>query len=526
MNTAASAPLRRQVYLLLITLAVAAVCGHILSVSRLYEPYLSRDESNPNDTRGLWPRSRPEPMPSHGDNDRSRWDTVRALVDNGTFVIGHRDRHVALASAALPLAAEGPFQTAALFTAGYQARIKSDVGIITEDGWRTIDKVKRPDTDDFYSSKPPLLPTLAAGEYWLLKHLCGWSITSDRWQVMRTILLTINALPFLIYLLLLGGLLERVGTTDWGRFYVMAAACGGTFLTTFATTFNNHSVATCTALFALYPALRIWQDNEKKNGLFVAAGFFASFTACNELPAAAFAAILFLVLLVRCPVRTLLGYVPAAAVPVAAFLFTNYLAIGEWVPAYDKFGTPWYEYEGSYWKIDPGQIKHGIDWAYQVEGTGMYIFHVLVGHHGLFSLTPVFLLTVAGIGIAFAERGQPAKTDGRAPSSVPRATWRLLAGLTLILAIVVIGFYVLWVPERNHNYGGWTSGLRWLMWLTPFFLLSMVPAADWLAQRRWGRGLAYVLLGLSVFSASYPEWNPWRHPWIYNLLDGQGWVPY
>ena len=30
-------------------------------------------------------------MPTFGSNDRSRWATVRALVDEGTFVIGRRD---------------------------------------------------------------------------------------------------------------------------------------------------------------------------------------------------------------------------------------------------------------------------------------------------------------------------------------------------------------------------------------------------------------------------------------------------
>ena len=71
----------------------------------------------------------------------------------------------------------------------------------------------------------------------------------------------------------------------------------------------------------------------------------------------------------------------------------------------------------------------------------------------------------------------------------------------------------------TNNYGGNSSGPRWLFWLTPFWLLTMLPAADWLAGRRWGRGLACLLLAVSVLSASYPTWNPWRHPWLYNLLE-------
>ena len=97
-----------------------------------------------------------------------------------------------------------------------------------------------------------------------------------------------------------------------------------------------------------------------------------------------------------------------------------------------------------------------------------------------------------------------------------------MGALTLMLLIVVIGFYII----RTGNYGGWTAGPRWLIWLTPFLLLTMLPAADWLAPRRWGRILAYAFLAVSVISASYPAWNPWRQPWLYNLMEKLDWIRY
>ena len=55
-------------------------------------------------------------------------------------------------------------------------------------------------------------------------------------------------LPLLvIYFGLLARLVERFGTTDWGRIFVMAAAVFGTFLTTFAVTINNHLIGAASA---------------------------------------------------------------------------------------------------------------------------------------------------------------------------------------------------------------------------------------------------------------------------------------
>jgi hypothetical protein len=554
-------PLRRLIYPLFITLAAGAVAGRILSVARVYEPILSRPDDqaaarfagpiaapfaagdplaaaalaaagettwrkiDAEEQRGVWPPTRPEPMPTHGDNDRSRWDTVRALVDDGTYAIGSRET--------LP------------------GNKYTDRGIITQDGWKTIDKVMDPEEHDgrhaFYSSKPPFLPTLVAGEYWLLKHGLGWSITDRPWSVVRTILLTINWLPLVIYLVLLARLVERYGTTDWGRLYVLAAGCLGTFMTPFSITFNNHTIAGWSTLFALYAVLRIWDSARPaapgreelgarglwarvkamrgsataSPGWFIMAGFFATFTACNEMPAASLAVAVLVVALWLAPWRALLYAVPAAALPLAFFFATNHLAVGFWEPVDTKFGSDWYTYKDSYWNPpEPGRVKRGIDWAR--EPKTVYAFNVLLGHHGFFSLTPVFLLAAAGMLGALGRRRRTAPSQAPAGPAPPPSALGGVVVLTVLITVIVVAFYV----YKTNNYGGWTSAPRWLIWLIPLWLLSLLPAADWAATRRWGRGLAYVLLALSVLSVNYAPWTPWRHPWLYDLMQSFGWFRY
>ncbi len=203
---------------------------------------------------------------------------------------------------------------------------------------------------------------------------------------------------------------------------------------------------------------------------------------------------------------------------------TNYLALGELSPAYSKFGGVWYEYEGSHWrKPPPEMVKYGIDWAKMHESQGEYALHAFVGHHGIFSLTPIWLLAAAGMAWAlWTLRRRPTELS---PADPPPGIWLAPLGvLTLITTVVVVGFYL--VITDTRNYGGWTFGLRWLMWLAPLWLLTMVPVVDWLGQRRFGRWLAVGLLIWSVFSVSYRTWNPWRHPWLYDLLESNGFIPY
>src|SRR5579871_6868450 len=178
MNASSDAALltRRWVYILLIVLAAGMAVGRILSVELVYEPSLSQSwPDDPDHPRRAWPATAPKAMPTFSSNDRSRWAAVRALVDEGTWVVGRRDPETG-----------------------------KDSGIIFEDGWQSVDKMLNPNTHEFYSTKPPLLTFLVACEYWLLKHSLGWTLSEPssggeaehRFAVVRVCLLTFNVVPF------------------------------------------------------------------------------------------------------------------------------------------------------------------------------------------------------------------------------------------------------------------------------------------------------------------------------------------
>ena len=532
------------------------------------------------------------PTPFQSANDKSRWCTIRALGDHGVYSIEHL----------------------IFYDNGEKVR-----------GWYTIDLVRHrgPDgREHYYSSKPTLLPTLLAGEYWLVKRLTGLSLAvpDHVWPIVRLMLVLTNVVPLAIALYLLARLVEQFGLTDWGRLFTFFAAALATFVTTFSVTLNNHSLAACTVIFALAAAIPVWQGRGDWR-LLAAAGFFFALTAANELPALSLCVFAGAALAWRFPLKTALAFVPPALLVATAAFGTNYYAHGEWRPPYahrqdghtivtmsadngadlddarlpaawrdggesvlymlDDYdvGSPdqleivvrtqghrwelwdpatqqrfalelaedrtrielrrwdnWYDYPGTHW--DPKTID-GLDRGER--SVLRYAVHCLVGHHGLFSLTPLWLLSIAGCVLWLSPKPRPVvgvTVDSKPVSEViptngqgfaggqgVETPARILAILTVSVTVIVIAFY-LTRPLSDRNYGGGTCCLRWLLWLTPLWLLTLLPAADSMGKSRSGQFVAVLLLAISLFSAHYATDNPWAHPWLFTLGEWLGWWSY
>jgi hypothetical protein len=502
----------------LIVVAVGIALGRLASAERLYEPSIHTKRSSASAPPPRWPETPPRPMPTFGSNDRSRWATVVSLVEHGTFVIGTRDLEKTRAGVVALLAATTPLDAACLYGAGRDARVNSDAGIIFEDGWQSVDKVLHPTTLEYYSSKPPLLTVLMAGAYYPLHHWFGFSLNREPFLLVRLLVGLLNLLPLPLYLWCLYRLGERYAASSWTALFLVAAGAFGTLVIPFLITFSNHVPAVYGTLFLLAILLKIDREGQSAGmGWYLLAGLLGGFNATNELPALAFTGLAFVILARVSPSKALLGFVPGALLPLAALVGLNYLALGQFAPAYSETSTIWYQYEGSHWFQVPGAPRRGIDFARFTEGKGAYAFHLLLGHHGFFSLTPIFLLSLVGLFLLL-RRKTPVWEEGVQRTALP--WW--LAPATLLVSVVVIGFYI-W---KSDNYGGWTNGPRWLLWLGPLWLVALIPAVDRLAASRWGRGLAMFLLLASIVSVNYFPWTPWRHPWIYNAMDSAGLVPY
>jgi hypothetical protein len=521
------AAVRWMVYGLLMVLSVAGMSARVFAV-----------------------KSKSGRTPMLSANDRSRWANIRALVDHGTYEL--------------------------------------DQVVLRPDGrrdpeWYSIDAVKhrgRDGREHFYSSKPTLLATVMAGPYWIVKQVTGKSLAEHSFPVIRILLMVANVLPLLTYFLILAWLAERMGTTDFGRLFVMAAGTFGTCLTTFAVTLNNHLPAAICVLATVAVVLQICWLGKQSFKWFALAGLLAAATAANELPALSFFCLVGAILFWVSRRLTLQAFLPAAGIVAGAAIGTNYLAHGTWSTPYahrtdgprlatvtppipPSSGTidpawhatlesagisvaadsliaerpagkgwslrdpqsdqrwalrsdgekvhihewnDWYEYDGTYWTPDR---KQGVDRG--EPSKLVYAFHTLVGHHGVFSLTPLWLASLAGVGLWLRRA-----TTFEQPQALS----------TLLLTVVCFTFYLLLRPVEDRNYGGVSCCLRWTLWLVPLWLLCLLPAADRMAGRKSLRAVGFALLAVSVFSATYNSLNPWSHPWLFEYWTYLGWIRY
>lgn len=459
----------------------------------------------------------------HSPNDASRWNTVYFLVEHGTYAY-HTDWDLPWnGGRGKTLDEIDPDQLDRMIKVGdlYFAAPWDFWGIAP---FWSIDMVRI--GDDYYSSKPPLLSTCVAGVVWLIYRVTDllpgveqWTFVNRPWAVMRTTVIIVQVIPFLIAVWLIGRLVREQSSLPWVRNFCIASAALGTYLTPYVLTLNNHVVGACALVFSLYALIRIWYHDQKGWHWFVVGGFFAGLLVTVELPAASAAVCIGLLLLIASPGRALTAGLLAAAVPVAALLITNHIATGSIIPVQARFaeaGGP-YDYPGSYWY--PNAFWDGPSGLDALrEPRAVYLTHLVVGHHGFFSLTPIFLISLIGMVAHWLRR------DDRA--------WSMLSVMVLLVTAVVVTFYAFFTKE-TQNYGGTCQGPRWLFWLIPLWLLMLPAGVRLLAPSRPGRVVCCLLLAVSLVSVFWalPQvadtaQRPWSDSWLHLLFRHWGWIHY
>ncbi|MFO0949232.1 MAG: hypothetical protein U1D30_25525 [Planctomycetota bacterium] len=415
--------------------------------------------------------------PTMSPNDNSRWDTVWSLVEHGTYQI---------------------------FDTPEEAKKYNK-----PEQMLTIDKIQK--DGKYYSSKPPLMPTVIAGYVQCLKWVVGEEFSKDHkdaegkfhrgsiWIYGNATILMFNLVPFLLFLWLYRRFLDRLELGDFAWCFSLIAAGIGTLVTGYLVTLNNHTPAACFAFFTAYLLMTMWYDGKRDWWRFTLAGFCSGWAATNELPAGMLVVVAMLVAFRLDWKKTLVAFLPPLLMVTAAFFYTNHAAIGEWKPAY--LIKSLYDYPNSYW-TNSAQ-KSGIDALNdRPESKFTFLVHMTIGHHGVFSLTPIFFFAAWGALLSILGKER----------RLPGLHWPI----TLISAVVFL-FY--WIINSERNYGGMCHGMRWLLWLYPLWLLFLPSGLDERNGIGRMRHFAWACLLFSVFTMAETMYQPWYSSWLHRTMS-------
>ncbi len=351
----------------------------------------------------------------------------------------------------------------------------------------TIDKVRL--NGHFYSMKPPMPSVIGAGVYWIYNRVTGRSFENYLGRTCWFMGFVMGVVPYIIFLLYFFWLLQLWFKDPYVIIWVFSAVCFGYLGTGYATNLNNHNLSATVLVMAFTHAYRLRKGMGSPVWEWILCGFLAGLLPTFDHPSLFFSLALFVYLLVYDSRNIWRFFVGAALVPIIIHFWINIAFSGAWLPLEVRHDLR--VYPGSFW-LTPSRndALH--------EPKLIYLFHLLLGHHGLFSMTPLFVLSLGGLWRHIR------KHDFKYAES-------MLVGITLMASLV---FYVF----ATSNYGGMCVGLRWMIPLMPLLFLF---SGDWLVWRsarlKWVLFIGLFLIGFfnSMDALRNPyvdsRWDQWIH---------------
>jgi hypothetical protein len=349
----------------------------------------------------------------------------------------------------------------------------------------TMDRVKL--DGKLYSSKPPLLAFAAASVYAVL-HAFGLTLKANEHVVVATTNVFFALIPhfiLLVYFLRFLVLLRlRPHAVVFGMFAIGPAFLG----TGYATDLNNHSPAATLVVISLFYAWRAWTEHRDgkgaRTGDFVKSGIAAGVLPAIDLPSGAVSAGVLILLFVIDKRRALVAFLPATLPGVVAHFALTFGSTGSIIPVYMR--KELYEYRTTPTRSDPKVA---------------YVFHMLFGHHGIFSMTPALALGALAVVRELRRRTRH----------------HVLAVFTAGVALVLFVFYIV----ETHNYGGTCVGFRWAIASMPILVLFFALFVDedmprWSDGSWRGRFRAVIVIAMLAFGFIHVQNamdNPWQDSW-------------
>jgi hypothetical protein len=250
------------------------------------------------------------------------------------------------------------------------------------------------------------------------------------------------------------------------RNLVTFALLTGTLLTSFSTTFNNHTIAAALIFSSFYYA---WLGRAFLSGAFLGGAF-----CIDIVPGIVFIPVIALMLYDSQNIKKIKEFSVSIAVFIGLFIWANDFTVGSFLPP--KFVSGGHDYSSAFSSSLFGVL---------LPENYLYPIQCLFGAHGFFTVSPILFFGVAGIFKVYKQG-----------KLFPKSLMGSLIGTCIFF---VVG-HILFVG----SFGGWSYGFRYLIPITPI-LLFFVPAVLENKNIRLFKGL----LVISILFAFIGVYNPW-----------------
>jgi len=389
--------------------------------------------------------------------------------------------------------------------------IVEDRDFVVDDKYRaTADIIYR--DNHYYSSKPPILTIAASSVYYVAHNFFNQDFPefNDNTQmeyyysIYPTVYVTgliFVGFTFWLMLLYFYKTLHLVAVKKKYHLPLILGLGLGTLLFSYSITLNNHTIAGSLLFIAFYYLLLIKKDNYKPlklNKYLSLVGLFAALAAVIDLPTGlTFYALFFVYFLFKIGFKKIIYYLWPAFIIFSLHLYFNYQSFGGILPA-QAYKEYWIGPDGEWinWEASP-DFPYRNSWYF-------YLFNILIGTHGLFTYTPLLILSFYSIYKVIKEK-----------------TEYLWEALTVLFGfLIIMAFYVI----SSRAYGGTAYGFRWFIAVTPLIYFFTIL----LGRHTFSKKLTFIFSIVflwSILVAIIGAYDPWPPGFMFEAFGQNFLIP-
>jgi hypothetical protein len=280
-----------------------------------------------------------------GQNDLSRFCTIKVLVENHTFAIDYESKSVDT-----------------VYSGG-----------------------------KYYSSKPPVLSLIGAGVYWIMYNIFDQKLILQvsEWNISVYFinLILMGGAAFLLILFFYKSL-NYFGISEKNKYFLCSILILSTIIFSYFGSLNNHLPSAALIFISFYYLLKQIRDGCTR-GRALFGGFLAAVAFTIEpIFSGIFIFCTFIFQIFDNNFRRNILYFILGLLPMGVlYVILNVITIGRILPI--NFYKDLYIFPGSYW-------SNPIDIDILNQPKIIYLFNVLIGTHGLFIYSPILIFSLFG----------------------------------------------------------------------------------------------------------------------------------